>query len=105
MPRRLILLSVMLTGCGPVIPPVTPDLVTTATARGVITDLPQLERGRSLYTTRCNTCHALHDPLEKTVAQWPALVEIMGARAYLPEPHRRDLLAFLMATGAPLSQR
>ena len=102
MPRRLILLgAVLMTGCGPVIPPVTPDLVSTAGARGVTTDLPQLERGRSLYTTRCSTCHALHEPREKSAGEWPALVEIMGARAYLPEPQRRDVLAFLMATAAP----
>jgi len=101
MPRRLILAGLVLAGCGPVIPPVTPDLVTTAQARGMATDLAQLERGRSLYTTRCSTCHALHDPQEKTVAEWPALVEVMGARAYLPEGQRRDLLAFLMATAAP----
>ena len=101
MPRRLIPLALLLSGCGAVIPPVTPALADTAKARGVTTDLAQLERGRSLYTTRCNACHALHDPLDKTVAQWPGVLAIMGPRAYLPENQQRDVLAFVVATGAP----
>jgi cytochrome c5 len=103
MPRRLTLagLALALAGCGAVIPPVTPDLVAQAKARGVVTDTAQLERGRMIYTTRCNTCHSLHDPTEKTVAQWPGVVAIMGPRAYLPEAQRADVLAFLQATGAP----
>ncbi len=103
MDRRWALLAVLLplAGCGAVIPPVTPALVAQAKARGVATDAAQLERGRMIYTTRCNTCHSLHDPTEKTVAQWPGVVAIMGPRAYLPEAQRADVLAFLQATGAP----
>jgi len=61
-----------------------------------------LEAGRSLFASRCSSCHALPSPSEKTPTDWDQTVQgEMGARARLSAKDR-NLVAHYLAT---VSQR
>jgi hypothetical protein len=42
--------------------------------------LNELHRGRSLYVSRCGTCHVLKRPMELVPEQWQAEVDEMRAK-------------------------
>ncbi len=100
----LVVPALLISGCGIVIPPVTPDLVRTAQGRWPeITD-HQLEQGRALYTTRCNTCHHLHDPRDEGEAEWPKYVAEMGDKAKLSQGEKDLILRYLLAARSELEK-
>jgi len=53
--------------------PTTADVTATAT-------LAQLQQGRALYSSNCNSCHGLYMPENYTPAQWGSILNSMAPR-------------------------
>ncbi|HEY6728388.1 MAG TPA: hypothetical protein VI197_30465 [Polyangiaceae bacterium] len=47
------------------------------------TTLAELERGRTIYLSRCTSCHAPVVPSSFSAQRWPLEVKEMSARAHL----------------------
>lgn len=85
----------MLASCAAPIPrPTDADVLRAATQRPETT-LAELERGRSLYMSRCSGCHRPYPPGWLVPAGWPAQVDEMAERAKLGTDHRELILLFL----------
>lgn len=71
----------------------------TAVARRAPLDpsLPPAERGRILYETSCNKCHALYMPSSYGAGEWPFYVRKYGRKARLSVEERELVLAYLQA--------
>jgi cytochrome c5 len=53
--------------------------------------------GKTLYTTRCKTCHGVK-PVEKyTGAEWENILKVMGPKAHLTEAETKEVTAYVMA--------
>ncbi len=72
-------------------PPITPMLV----ARGHA-DASTLGAGRSLYLTKCASCHAPVTVLEHA-GKWPGIIREMAPRAKLAPEQERAVLAYVLA--------
>jgi cytochrome c5 len=59
--------------------------------------LPPVERGRILYETSCNKCHALWMPSSYGAGEWPFYVRKYGRKARLSAEERDLVLAYLQA--------
>lgn len=81
------------------IPKPGPDDVARAVARWPETTLADLERGRSLYVTRCGSCHRLIEPRHISPEAWPAHVDDMSERAKL-EPEQAAAVSRYLVTVA-----
>lgn len=53
--------------------PTSSDVTATAT-------LTELQQGRALYTTNCNSCHMLYMPENYSPAQWKSIMGNMAPR-------------------------
>jgi mono/diheme cytochrome c family protein len=53
--------------------PTAADVTATAT-------LAQLQQGRALYSSNCNSCHGLYIPENFTPAQWGSILNSMSPR-------------------------
>jgi mono/diheme cytochrome c family protein len=53
--------------------------------------------GQALYRGHCASCHRLHEPGERTGAEWEAQVDRMAARAHLAGAERDSVLTYLRA--------
>ncbi len=76
--------ALLLSACGPSATPkpVQADVARVA-QRYPATTLGELERGRSLYLSRCTSCHAPVDPASLPPERWPVAVGEMSERARL----------------------
>jgi mono/diheme cytochrome c family protein len=91
-----VLFSFLLAGCsGTVLPPVTPDMARTGAASPG--RLAKLERGRTLYASRCIECHTLPAIKAHTDSEWPHLVGWMAKRASLKEDEQEAVIAYILA--------
>jgi len=72
---------------------------TTRTSRRAALDptLPPQERGRILYESSCNRCHALHMPSSYRAEEWELYVRKYGRKARLSVEERDLVLAYLQA--------
>src|ERR1043165_5143670 len=93
----LVLMASLGTSCGRALPPVTPELVSAASARWTGMDAARLEASRSLYVQRCSTCHGLYGPEACSESRWPAVMAEMARKARLDEGQREELLRFILA--------
>ena len=59
--------------------------------------LPPVERGRILYETSCNKCHALYMPSSYGAGEWPFYVRKYGRKARLSAEERDFVLVYLQA--------
>ena len=59
--------------------------------------LPPQQRGRVVYETSCNKCHALYMPSSYGAEEWPFYVRKYGRKARLPAEERDLVLAYLQA--------
>ena len=59
--------------------------------------LPPQERGRILYESSCNKCHALYMPASYGVEEWPFYVRKYGRKARLSVDERDLVLSYLQA--------
>jgi hypothetical protein len=95
--RALGVTVVLLSGCGPVLPPADAILVGTAHKQWPDVTSVQLERGRILLTTRCVTCHAVRDPGSYTPKDWAYYLDVMGPRAQLTASERQAVERYVLA--------
>lgn len=95
--RRLgtLLAILVLAGCG--VPRVTPELVTIAQRSDPTTNGERLESARTLYVTRCSSCHSLHVPLDYEVSEWRGWMRKMSRKAKLTTGQDSEILAFIFA--------
>ncbi len=91
------LVCALIAGCGSAVPRVSPELVAVARRDWPEASEASLAHGRDLYTTRCNTCHALPLPREHLAQEWPALVRSMAKRSKLDQAGQDDVLRFIVA--------
>ena len=89
--------TLMMGGCGSVIPRVTPELVAVAQQRDKTVNADILERSRALYVTRCSSCHTLNDPRDYTAEEWPDWMQKMARKAKINAAQERELLLFVLA--------
>jgi cytochrome c5 len=70
---------------------------TAARREAVDPTLPPQQRGKAIYETSCNKCHALYMPTSYGAEEWPFFVRKYGRKARL-SPEERDLvMAYLQA--------
>lgn len=64
-------------------------------------ELSRLDRGRSLYLTRCGGCHALYEPAALLPAAWPDAVAVMRKRSQVSVEEQGFITHYLVtASGA-----
>jgi hypothetical protein len=94
----LALLVVAVAACGASAMP-EPTAVDASRGRAHFPDLTlsELSHGRSLYLSRCGSCHALKRPAELTAERWQAEVEDMRAKngVKLSEADARAIVRYL----------
>lgn len=61
--------------------------------------LPPQQRGRALYETSCNKCHALYMPSSYGAEEWPFYVRKYGRKARL-SPEERDFVTVYLQANA-----
>lgn len=66
----------------------TPDAQTTPPLAEKTDDMTA---GRELMETRCSACHIAPRPQDHALSEWPAILNDMGARAFL-RPSEVDLI-------------
>ncbi len=60
-----------------------------------------LNEGRSLFVSRCISCHALPSIARYSRGQWPGIVAEMSTRADLKARERDAVVAYLLAVHIP----
>jgi cytochrome c5 len=63
--------------------------------------LPPQERGRFIYESSCNRCHALYMPMSFRAEEWPFYVRKYGRKARLSAEERDLVMAYLEAHARP----
>ena len=76
---------------------VTPTLVSAAQKRWPEASQESLERGRSLYVSKCQDCHALPAPKGHSAEEWPKYMEKMGKLASLDTAGTELVLRYVIA--------
>jgi hypothetical protein len=96
--KRLVIACVLplLAGCASSSLPVVSPAMTAIDDKGSTT-IAQLERGRTLFASRCIECHTLPPLMAHTESQWPHLVKAMAGRANLKPGEREAVLAYVLA--------
>jgi uncharacterized membrane protein len=89
--------TLIMGGCGTVIPRVTPELIAIAEKREKTVNSETLERSRALYITRCSSCHSLNDPRDYTESEWPDWMHKMARKAKINATQEHELLLFVLA--------
>lgn len=95
----------MAIGCAAVLPFPQPTDVGAAQVRWPGTTQADLERGRSVYVSRCGSCHFLHRPSELAPGRWPGVVAKMAPRAKLSPGESTDVVRYLVVLAAAPPQR
>lgn len=78
-----IVAGMVIAGCGPVAPRVTPQHAQWAAGQWPAVTMVELERGRTLYVQKCSGCHRPPAPGDHSPADWPGEVAEMRERAHL----------------------
>ena len=99
----VLLLILLVTGCGGQIPLVTPELVAAAQARWPTSSTASLTRGREVLTINCSRCHRAPIPSDHTEAEWTYYLREMGPRAQLQTEQADALQMFLFTARVPLA--
>lgn len=60
------------------------------------TTTAQLDHGRSLYLSRCTSCHLPVEPSRIAAAEWPEHVNEMKERAHLDEEEASLVIRYLV---------
>lgn len=93
----LVVVGLMVSGCGAQIPPVTPNLVMTAQGRWPAATAASLASGREILTTRCAKCHRPPAPGNHSEDEWLYYLREMAPRAQLDAIQKDELTVFLLA--------
>jgi hypothetical protein len=95
--RHTVVAIVTLVACAAPLPrPTDTDVLRAANQRPQTTHV-ELERGRTLYVSRCGNCHRTYPPDRLVATAWPAQVDKMAKRATLGSDER-DLISLYLVT-------
>lgn len=97
----IIVVGLMVSGCGAQIPLVTPVMVTAAHGRWPAATSESLSRGREILTTRCAKCHRPPAPDSHSEDEWLYYLREMAPRAQLDATQKDELVTFLFAARLP----
>ena len=98
---RLLAIPFVIAGCATMDNTRLPTVTAKMAGHGVSTE--SLEAGRAVLATRCVSCHGLEPIAKYSENDWRRIVEGMGPRARLDAREERDLLAYLIAARAAVS--
>jgi len=92
-------------GCGSPFPHPSSADVAALRPSDPAAKLEDLEQGRTLYMSKCSSCHLLHAPATIAPDAWPGKVARMQSegRVHLSEDELRDIVRYVRA--ASLSSR
>jgi cytochrome c5 len=103
-PSWLAVAGVFLSACtSAVIEPDANDARWAAT-RWPGTSVNDLKGGRSVFVSRCASCHKLPEPNVKTPDEWASVIDEMGPRAHLGPGDRDAVLRYLSAASERLGR-
>jgi len=87
------------------IPQATEIDVKRAALRRPRTTLADLERGRTLYLSRCTSCHRPIEPMGFRAQEWPGYVAEMQERARLGQDEAELVVLYLVTMAAQRSEQ
>jgi cytochrome c5 len=97
-----VLVAAAVTACGSTqYPHVTAADLVTARKERAHTTLEDLEQGRTLYLSRCGSCHQLVEPNSVSAEQWRGEVAEMQERAKLDEQQAELVSLYLVTVSTP----
>jgi len=77
--------------------PTTTETTTTGTTATVNAEhAAMVEQGKTVYTTRCNRCHALKDVTAYTTTRWDGILKSMIPKAKLDSTQGQQVTAYVM---------
>jgi mono/diheme cytochrome c family protein len=86
------------TGCATQSKPAFPTAEVVARKSG--SEVAVLERGRTIYATRCTECHVARPVTRFSAGEWPAQVARMAPRAKLSSEDRFAVESYLVAASS-----
>jgi hypothetical protein len=95
----LVLVALAAMGCTAALPQPTALDAERIADRYPHATVADLERGRSLYSKRCSSCHELFEPARYTGPGWQKELVEMRDRAGLKGDEERLILQYLSAVG------
>ena len=60
-----------------------------------IANIEELQKGRAIYVSKCNSCHTLRLPEKYTKTEWIAHLDKMAPRAKITDEEKRLILAYV----------
>jgi hypothetical protein len=94
--KRAFLFVVVLAGCV-TIPHLTPAQLAWASSKWPDVQMAELEKGRSIYVTRCGSCHTAPSPAEVMEQNDADMVREMSERAKLTPAEQQAVMRFVEA--------
>lgn len=100
--RLLPLFGVLVACGGSAVPEPTSADATRAGAHFSDVTLSELSHGRTLYVSRCGSCHALRRPGELAPEQWQTELDEMRTKngVKLSDPEARAIYRYLVIAGS-----
>ncbi len=92
-----VLLAASIVACAPVLVQPVPAHVACVAAQWPQTTLDDLRRGRTLYATRCGSCHVAPLPSSRPAALWPHVVADMVHKGKVTTEDGATITRFLVA--------
>jgi mono/diheme cytochrome c family protein len=62
--------------------------------------LSKLTEGRTVYTSKCGSCHKLYNPTEFNAKRWNRYVEKMAPKAKLTAEEKDKVLAYVLGNAS-----
>ena len=95
----IVALGELASACGSPFPHPTSAEVTAIHPTDPSAELADLQRGRTLYMSKCSSCHLLHAPATIAPDAWPDKVARMQreGRVHLSDDDLRDIVRYVRA--------
>jgi mono/diheme cytochrome c family protein len=94
--------ALVLSACGGAVVEPNANDARWAATRWPGTSVSTLQGGRSVFVSRCSSCHALPEPNVKTPDEWASVIDEMAPRAHLTPDDRDAVLRYLSAASERL---
>ncbi|HEU4573571.1 MAG TPA: hypothetical protein VFS36_01110 [Chitinophagaceae bacterium] len=56
-----------------------------------------VEQGKTVFSEKCNKCHALKNPADFTAQQWNGILKSMAPKAKLTDDQTKQVMAYVLA--------
>ena len=74
--------------------------VTTVAANDSISVVPDISRGKQLFSVRCARCHDAPDPVKYSQAKWDSVLLVMMPRARLNREQQIHVTEYVKSASA-----